>query len=480
MNKEYEVVIGLEIHAELSTETKTFCGCKNAFGAEANTLCCPICMGFPGALPVLNEKVVEYAVKMGHALHCEINSVTKFDRKNYFYPDLPKAYQTSQFDVPICVGGYVDILLNGKTKRVQMTRIHIEEDAGKLLHDDAFEGALLDGNRSSVPLIEIVSEPDMRSAEEAKAYMEAVHTILTYLDISDAKMQEGSLRADVNVSVRPIGQAEYGTRIEMKNVNSFNAVYRAIQYESNRQIEVLEEGGSLFQETRRWDDVRGESIALRSKENAQDYRYFPDPDLLTFIVSQELIEKLKAESPELPIEKTLRYMKDFGISQIDAETLASNKKRADFFDATVELKTADPKLISNWMLGDISRLLNEKRIEIDETQLTTANLASMIEKIEKGDISNNAGKTIIEIIIEKDINPQRIIEENNLAQISDTSFLQEIVDNVLKSNEKAVEDYKSGKTNVVGFLVGQCMKQSKGQGNPQILQEMLLSSIEKL
>jgi aspartyl/glutamyl-tRNA(Asn/Gln) amidotransferase, B subunit len=479
MAKEYEVVIGLEIHAELSTKTKAFCGCKNEFGAEANVLCCPICMGLPGALPVLNEKVVEYAVKMGTALHCDINKVTKFDRKNYFYPDLPKAYQVSQFDVPICEKGYVDILLNGETKRITVDRMHIEEDAGKLLHDDAFEGALLDGNRSSVPLVEIVSAPDMRSAEEAKTYMESVHTILRYLDISDAKMQEGSLRADVNVSVRPIGQKEYGTRIEMKNVNSFNAVYRAIQYESNRQIETLEEGGMLYQETRRWDDVRGESIALRSKEDAQDYRYFPDPDLLTYVVPQELIDSVKAESPELPIEKTMRYIEEFGLSQIDAETLSTNRTRAEFFDDAVALKKATPKGISNWMLGDISRILNEKNIEIDETKLTVENLVIMVEQIEKGVISNNAGKTIIEIIMEKDVNPEEIIKENNLAQISDMTFLQGVVDDVLKSNEKAVADYKDGKTNVVGFLVGQCMKQSKGQGNPQILQEMIVKAIEQ-
>lgn len=479
MSKEYEIVIGLEIHAELSTETKIFCGCKNEFGAEVNTLCCPICMGFPGTLPTLNEKVVEYAVKMGHALNCTINDVTKCDRKNYFYPDLPKAYQTSQFDVPICENGYLDVLVGEDMRRIGVTRIHIEEDAGKLLHDDAFEGVLVDYNRGGVPLIEIVSEPDMRSAEEAKAYMETVHTILLYLGISDAKMQEGSLRADVNVSVRPKGATEFGTRTEMKNVNSFNAVYRAIQYESDRQIEVIEDGGHIVQETRRWDDVRGESIPLRSKEDAHDYRYFPDPDLLTFTVDKELINRLKEELPELPTAKMVRYMQDYKLSKADAELLASNKVRADFFDSVVALQKVEPKAVSNWLLGDISRILNEKRVEITETALTVNNLVEMITLIEKGTISNNAGKTIIEIIMDEDVAPAKIVEEKNLAQISDTSALEAIVQNVLKENEKAVEDYKAGKTNVVGFLVGQCMKQSKGQGNPQILKDMIVSAIEK-
>ncbi len=480
MSKEYEIVIGLEIHAELSTETKIFCGCKNEFGAEVNTLCCPICMGFPGTLPTLNEKVVEYAVKMGHALNCTINDVTKCDRKNYFYPDLPKAYQTSQFDVPICENGYLDVLVGEDMRRIGVTRIHIEEDAGKLLHDDAFEGVLVDYNRGGVPLIEIVSEPDMRSAEEAKAYMETVHTILLYLGISDAKMQEGSVRADVNVSVRSKGATEFGTRTEMKNVNSFNAVYRAIQYESDRQIEVIEDGGQIVQETRRWDDVRGESVPLRSKEDAHDYRYFPDPDLLTFTVDKELIARLKAELPELPTAKMVRYMKDYKLSKVDAELLASNKVRADFFDSIVALNKVEPKSVSNWLLGDISRILNEKRVEVNETALTVDNLVAMIELIEKGTISNNAGKTIIEIIMEKDVAPAKIVEEKNLAQISDISALEAIVNNVLQENEKAVEDYKAGKTNVVGFLVGQCMKQSKGQGNPQILKDMIVSAIEKL
>lgn len=480
MSKEYEVVIGLEVHAELSTKTKIFCSCKNAFGAEVNTLCCPVCMGMPGTLPVLNEQVVEYAVKMGHALNCTIHNVTKQDRKNYFYPDLPKAYQISQFDVPLCENGHLDVMVGDDVKRIGITRIHIEEDAGKLLHDDAFEGALADYNRCGVPLIEIVSEPDMRSAEEAKAYMETIHTILLYLGISDAKMQEGSVRADVNVSVRPKGSTEFGTRTEMKNVNSFGAVYRAIQYESARQIEVLEDGGRIDQETRRWDDMRGESVILRSKEDAHDYRYFPDPDLLTFVIKEEEVARLKAELPELPLAKTLRYMNSYKLPKADAELLSMNKPRADFFDRAAKLGKCEPRAIANWILGDISRILNEKRCEIDETALTEQNLVEMIQLIENGTISNTAGKTVIEIILEKDLSPTSIVKEKGLAQISDTSALASIVAGVLAENEKAVADYKGGKTNVTGFLVGQCMKQSKGQGNPTVLREMLIEQIEKL
>ena len=340
VNERYEVIVGLEIHAELCTKTKIFCGCKNAFGAEVNTLCCPVCMGLPGSLPVLNKQVVDYAIKMGCALGCTINRVSKNDRKNYYYPDLPKAYQISQFDVPLCEHGALDILVDGEVKRVGITRIHIEEDAGKLIHDDAFAGSLVDFNRCGVPLIEIVSEPDLRSAEEAKAYMEAITGILLYLGISDAKMQEGSVRADVNVSVRPRGQAEFGTRTEMKNVNSFGAVYRAIQYEAQRQIEVLEAGGTL---DRVLDDAKGVNYVLRTKEDAQDYRYFPEPDLLTFVVSEQHVRELADSVPELPVAKTLRYVKEYGLNQDDAQLLASSKPRSEFFDACVRAEQVRQK-----------------------------------------------------------------------------------------------------------------------------------------
>jgi aspartyl-tRNA(Asn)/glutamyl-tRNA(Gln) amidotransferase subunit B len=480
INDNFEVVIGLEIHAELCTKTKIFCGCKNAFGAEVNTLCCPVCMGMPGTLPVLNKQVVDYAILMGHALHCGINRVSKNDRKNYFYPDLPKAYQISQFDIPLCENGYLDILVNGETKRIGITRIHIEEDAGKLIHDDSFDGTLADYNRCGVPLIEMVSEPDLRSADEAKAYMEAITNILLYLGISDAKMQEGSVRADVNVSVRPKGQAEFGTRTEMKNVNSFGAVYRAIQYEAARQIDVISHGGVIEQETRRWDDMKGKSYVMRSKEDAQDYRYFPDPDLLTFEVSEEHVQALKDSLPELPLAKTLRYVSDFGLVQVDAQLLASNKVRSGFFDACVALNKCDAKAISNWLIGDIAKILNERRLEIDETALTPENLTDMIALIEKGVISNTAAKTVLDVIIEKDVAPDTVVKEKGLAQVSDTGALGAIVNDVLAANEKAVADFKNGKTNVLGFLVGQCMKASKGQGNPAILREMLEAAIAQM
>lgn len=478
-NEKYEVIIGLEVHAELCTKTKIYCGCKNAFGAEVNTLCCPVCMGMPGTLPVLNKQVVDYAVKMGHALHCSINRVSKNDRKNYFYPDLPKAYQISQFDVPLCEHGYLDILVNGEVKRIGVTRIHIEEDAGKLIHDDNFDGTLADYNRCGVPLIEMVSEPDLRSAEEAKVYLEAITQILLYLGISDAKMQEGSVRADVNVSVRPRGQKEFGTRTEMKNVNSFGAVYRAIQYEAARQIEVIENGGVIEQETRRWDDMKGQNFLLRSKEDAQDYRYFPDPDLLTFEISEAHVAELKESVPELPLAKAMRYMQSYALPQEDAQLLSANKKRADFFDACVDKKQCEPKAVANWIMGDIAKYLNETRREIDETALTVDNLTAMITLIEKGVISNTAAKTVLEQILEKDVSPAAVVDEKGLAQVNDTGKLQAIVNDVLLQNAKAVEDYKNGKTNVIGFLVGQCMRASKGQGNPAVLKDMIVSGIEQ-
>ncbi len=473
MNEAYEMVIGLEVHCELATESKIFCGCKNEFGAEPNTQCCPVCTGMPGTLPMLNEKVVEYAVKMGHATHCQIHNVTKMDRKNYFYPDLAKAYQISQFDVPICEGGYLDVLVNDEVRRVGITRIHMEEDAGKLIHDEETGGTLADDNRAGVPLIEIVSEPDMRSADEAKAYMESIASILLYLGISDAKMQEGSLRADVNISLRPRGQAEYGTRTETKNVNSFSAVYRAILAEAERQSEILSKGGKISQETRRWDDAKAKSIVMRTKEDAQDYRYFPDPDQLTFVVPMEQVEALRAEIPELPFEKTQRYMQQAGLSQYDAVLLTADKARADFFDAAAALQVCEVKALANWLLGDVLKCLNDQELALQDTKLTPENLANMIAMIEKGTISGAAGKKVLPVLLEKDVAPAAVVQEMGLGQISDSSALAGVVDRVLAANPKAVEDYKSGKTSVLGFLVGQCMKESKGQGNPAVMKELL-------
>ena len=476
----YETIIGLEVHAELNTKTKIYCGCKNSFGSEVNSNCCPICTGMPGTLPTLNEKVAEYAIRMGYALGCKINNVCKADRKNYFYPDLPKAYQISQFDVPLCEHGHIDAIVDeeGHTKRIGVTRIHIEEDAGKLIHADTFAGSLVDFNRCGVPLIEIVSEPDMRSSAEAKAYLDSIKAILQYLDISDCKMQEGSIRCDVNVSVRPQGQKEFGTRCEMKNVNSFSAVVRAIDYEAKRQISVLEAGGVVRQETRRWDDLEGESYVMRTKEDAQDYRYFPDPDLLTIVIPEEKLEELKASIPELPGAKLLRYMKDYSLPYFDANLLAESVDKAAFFDAAMALGGCQPKNISNWILGDISRILNEKNLTLAETSLTPEKLCAMVSLIEKATISNTAGKTVLEEIIFSDKTPDDVVKEKGLAQISDSSALEGIVSQVIESNPKVVADYKGGKTNALGFLVGQCMKLSKGQGNPAILRDLLAKALD--
>ena len=478
MRKDYEVVIGLEIHAELNTQSKIFCSCKNQFGGEVNANCCPICTGMPGTLPTLNEEVVNSAIKMGHALNCTIHNICKQDRKNYFYPDLPKAYQISQFDVPLCEGGWVEVMLDdaGTTKKIGVTRIHIEEDAGKLIHDDNFSGSLVDFNRCGVPLIEIVSEPDMRSSAEAKAYLDTIKSILQYLDISDCKMQEGSIRCDVNVSVRPVGSEKFGTRVEMKNVNSFSAAVRAIDYESARQIEVLEDGGHISQETRKWNDAIGESVVLRSKEDAQDYRYFPEPDLLTIVVPEAQVEALKSALPELPNARCKRYMQDNKLPRFDANLLVENQDRGALFDETVALGAA-PKAVANWLNGDIARILGERGITIADTQLTAKGLADMVGAIESKAISNTAGKTVIEEIMFNEVTVAQVIESKGLAQISDTSALKKAIEEVLAANEKAVGEYKSGKTNVLGFLVGQCMRATKGKGNPELLKQMLLELI---
>lgn len=471
--KEYETVIGLEVHAELNTESKIYCSCRNAFGREVNSQVCPICMGMPGTLPTLNEKVVEYAIRMGHAMHCEIHGVCKQDRKNYFYPDLPKAYQISQAEVPLCGKGYLDVMVDGQMRRIGVTRIHIEEDAGKLLHDESFLGSLVDLNRCGVPLIEIVSEPDMRSSAEAKAYLETIKSILQYLNISDCKMQEGSIRCDVNVSVREKGAKEFGKRCEMKNVNSFSAAVRGIEYESKRQIEVLESGGTVEQETRRWDDAKGMSFVMRSKEDAQDYRYFPEPDLGTIVVSDEKIQALKESIPELPNEKLQRYVFDFGLSQTDATLIAEDVSRATFFDACVALNKCTPKSISNWILSDIAKYTNETGKAIEDTALTPEHLTALIEQVEKGVISNSSAKKVFQIIVEEDRDPVEIIQEKGMAQNSDVDFLEDLAKKVLAENEKSVNDYHNGKTNALGYLVGQCMKASKGKANPGLVKEIV-------
>lgn len=476
---EYEVIVGLEVHAELSTQSKIYCSCKNSFGSEVNTQVCEICAGMPGTLPTLNEKVVEYAVRAGHALQCDINTLSKQDRKNYFYPDLPKAYQISQFDIPLCEDGKVEILVDGEERTIGVTRIHIEEDAGKLIHDESFTGTLADFNRCGVPLIEIVSEPDIRSAHEARIYLETLRQILMYIDVTDGKMQEGSLRCDVNVSVRPKGSTELNTRVEMKNVNTFSGAERAIEYEMARQIKVYKEGGTIAQETRRWDDVKGENIPLRSKENANDYHYFPEPDLGVIVVEDAMSEAIKNSLPELPNVKLRRYVKEMDLPQVDAEILVDSQEKALFFEEAVQLKKCSTKNICNWIIGDTTRILKEQKKEIDDVPLTPERLADMIEKIEKNEISNTSGKVVLEEMILHDVTPEQVIKEKGLAQISDTSALEELVADVLSQNPGPVEQYKNGKTNVLGFLVGQCMKLSKGQGNPAMLKEMMEKQLDE-
>ncbi len=476
----YETVIGLEVHAELNTASKIYCGCKNKFGLEVNTAICPICTGMPGTLPSLNSKVVEKCVKMGLALNCKVNKLSKQDRKNYFYPDLPKGYQISQFDVPLCENGSLDIMINGKTKLIGITRIHIEEDAGKIVKMGGVDKTFADYNRCGVPLIEIVSEPDMRSAEEAKAFLETIHTLLLYLDISDAKMQEGSVRCDVNVSIRPIGTNELTTRCEMKNVNSFGAVYRCILYEIGRQNTLLEAGRIIEQQTRRWDDEAGVSILLRSKEDAHDYRYFPEPDLLGITVSQSLIDRINAELPELPTTKALRYINDFALPIPDAVQISSDKERALFFDAAVKPNIKVAKEICNWIIGDIAAYLVKNSISINETALTPENLSSMVTLIDNQIISNTAGKKVLEELLIRDVDPTAVVKDKNLTQINNNEILNNIVTNVLDENKSVILDYKEGKTNTIGYFVGCCMKQSEGKGNPQTFTELLTDRLKSM
>lgn len=476
---EFEAVIGIEVHAELSTKTKIYCGCENSFGGEINTHCCPICTGMPGTLPKLNEKVVEYAIKAGLAMNCEIEKNSKQDRKNYFYPDLPKAYQISQFDLPLCHDGYIDINVNGGKKRIGITRIHIEEDAGKSLHDVVPGKSLMDYNRCGVPLIEIVSEPDMRSVEEAGEYLETLKSILKYIGVSDCKMQEGSLRCDVNVSVRPIGQKEYGIRSEMKNVNTFSGALRGIEYEIKRHTEILKAGGTITQETRRWDDAKGESLPLRSKEDAQDYRYFPEPDLMPIVTSDEKIEEIRKTIPELPHIKRDRYVKEFSLPEYDSSQLTEERSVAEFFEATIKCG-ASPKAASNWIMGDIFRIMKEKYLGIDEINVTPENLAAMIEQIEKGVISNTAAKQVMEEMTKTGDNPANIIERLGLKQVNDESAILDIIHTAFEANPQSIADYKGGKDRAVGFLVGQVMRLSKGKANPAAVNKLILEELKKL
>lgn len=476
MSKQYETVIGLEVHVELATKTKIFCGCSTEFGGAPNTHTCPVCTGMPGSLPVLNKQVVEYALAVGIATNCGINQYCKFDRKNYFYPDNPQNYQISQLYLPICHDGWVEIETSAGKKKVGIHEIHMEEDAGKLVHDEWDDCSLVDYNRSGVPLIEIVSEPDMRSADEVIAYLEKLRLIIQYLGASDCKLQEGSMRADVNLSVREVGAEKFGTRTEMKNLNSFKAIARAIEGERKRQIELIEEGKKVIQETRRWDDNKESSHAMRSKEDAQDYRYFPDPDLTPVIISDAWIQEIRDRQPELRTEKLARYQAEFQIPQYDAEILTSTKHMADVFEATVEL-CGKPKEVSNWLMVETMRLLKEHEQDPEDIAFSPEHLAKLIQMVEKGEINRTVAKTVFEEIFAHDVDPEAYVEEKGLKVVNDEGALRKAIEEIVAANPQSVEDYHNGKQKAMGFLVGQTMRAMKGKADPamvnQIVKELL-------
>ena len=472
----YTTVIGLEVHSELKTKSKAFCSCSTEFGGEPNTHVCPVCLGMPGALPVLNKQVVEFAIRAGLAVDCEIKKFNKFDRKNYFYPDLSKNYQISQFDKPICEGGHLDIEVDGQTKRSGITRIHMEEDAGKLIHSGATiktsESSAVDYNRAGVPLIEIVSEPDMRSSAEARAYLEKLKAILEYTEVSDCKMQEGSLRCDANISVMPEGATEFGTRAEIKNLNSFRALERAIEYEIQRQIQLVEDGGTVVQETRTWDDGKGVTLSMRSKEEAHDYRYFPEPDLVPVEIDDAWIARVKSELPELPAARKARLMQEKGLVDYDAENIVSTKAMAEYFDEAAK-HTEDSKGIANWLLGDVSAYLNSENIAIEQFPITPANLGEMVNLINKGVLSSKLAKKVFVEMLKTGKTPQALVKELGLEQISDEGAIVKIVEETLAENPQSIIDYKAGKDRALGFLVGQIMKKSRGKANPEMVNNLL-------
>jgi aspartyl-tRNA(Asn)/glutamyl-tRNA(Gln) amidotransferase subunit B len=472
----YESVIGLEVHAQLLTESKIFCGCSTTFGQAPNQNTCPVCAGFPGVLPVLNKKVVEFAIKAGLATHCEIAHSSILARKNYFYPDLPKGYQISQYERPICTNGYVDVEINGTPERIRLTRIHMEEDAGKNIHEAHSDSSLVDLNRAGVPLLEIVSEPDMRTRDEAGAYLRTLRQILQYLGICDGNMEEGSFRCDANVSVRPARSETLGTKIEIKNLNSFKAVEKALEYEIERQIDTLSEGGRLVQETRLWDENREETRSMRSKEAAHDYRYFPDPDLLPLVIDDAWIAKIRASLPELPAARKARFISDYRLPAYDAELLTSRKDVADYFESAVKTYT-NPKALSNWIVGDLFRVLKERKLDEQINILTwpipALHLAEMVQLIDRGQISGKIGKTVFEALLDSGKSPQQIVSEKGLEQVSDTGSIGTAVEQVLAANPKQVEQYKAGNEKVFGFFVGQIMKVTQGKANPQKVNEIL-------
>ena len=470
--KQYETVIGLEVHVELSTKTKIFCGCSTRFGGEVNTHTCPVCTGMPGSLPVLNKQVVDYALAVGLAVNCEINRNCRFDRKNYFYPDNPQDYQISQLYEPICLNGHVDIEVDGEKRKVRIHEIHMEEDAGKLIHDDAEGMSLVDFNRSGVPLIEIVSEPDMRSADEVIAYLEKLRTTIQYLGASDCKLQEGSMRADVNLSVREVGSNALGTRTEMKNLNSFRAIARAVAAEKNRQIALIEDGKEVVQETRRWDDNKETSYSMRSKEDARDYRYFPDPDLPGIFISQEWVDEVKSREPEFKSARQIRFTKQYGIPESDADIITDSKHLADIFEEAVAA-CDQPKKVANWLMVDTLRILKEKSADPEDITFSPANLAKLVKLTEAGTINSSVAKEIFEKIFDEDIDPEQYVKANGLAQVNDEDALRETVKRVIDENPQSVEDYRSGKEKAIGFLVGQTMKAMQGKANPGMVNKIL-------
>lgn len=472
---QYETVIGLEVHVELKTRSKIFCDSTTEFGGDPNTHVCPVCLGLPGVLPVVNKTVVEYAIRAACALNCQIAGFSKFDRKNYYYPDMPKNYQISQYDLPIAQHGHLEIEVDGETKRIGITRLHMEEDTGKLVHQGTITTtpfSLVDYNRAGVPLIEIVSEPDLRSPEEAREYLEKLKAIIQYTGVSDCKMEEGSLRCDANVSIRPVGSAELGTKAEIKNMNSFKALQKALAYEIERQVEVLEEGGRIVQETRTWDEGRGVTLSMRSKEQAHDYRYLPDPDLVPLVIEREWVEDIHRSLPELPDARRERYVRDYGLPGYDAGVLTNTKELADYFEACVAIYP-NPKVAGNWVMGDLSRLLNANNLDVTKCPIKPEQLASMLQLMDKGTISGKIAKTVFEEMYATGKDAEAIVKEKGLVQISDEGAIAAVVDEVLANNLKSVEDFRAGKERALGFLVGQVMKATRGKANPDLVNKLL-------